>query len=64
MSFTGRGKMAEEQKQQGTSKDNNNDGPMMQGPIVVRFPRAHPQPPRLKLEVKDAWEGMEPCSMS
>ena len=46
--------MAEEQQQQGTSMDNNNDGPMMQGPIVVSFPRAHPQLPPLKLEVKDA----------
>ena len=56
--------MVEEQQQQGTSTDNNNDEPTMQGPIVVSFPRAHPQLPPLKLEVKDAREGMEPHNMS
>ena len=48
----------------GMSMDNNNDGPMIQGPIVVTFPRAHPQLPPLKLEVKYAREGMEPHNMS
>ena len=59
-----RGKIAEEQQKQGMSTDNNNDGPMMQGPIVVIFQRAHPQLPPLKLEVKYAQEGMEPSNMS